>query len=146
VHLGDALQGRAVADIFNKKQRSRVMATIKSGNTKPELAVRRFVHGLGYRYRLHRPDLPGRPDLALTRHCKAIFVHGCFWHGHPKCPRAARPTSNTKFWNKKLDRNIQNDRMAISHLRRSGWRVLIVWECDIRRGTFRSKVAKFLNE
>src|SRR5688500_15685000 len=98
-----------MADTFTKEQRSKIMSQVKSTNTKPEILVRQLLHRMGYRFRLHRKDLPGKPDIVLPRHHKVIFVHGCFWHGHEGCPRAARPTTNVDFWNTKIDRNVERD-------------------------------------
>jgi len=108
------------------------MRAVKSKNTKPELAVRRLVHRLGYRYRLHRKDLPGKPDLVFGSKWKVIFVHGCFWHGHDAkgCLKAKRPTSNTTFWNAKLTLNKQRDVRRGRELRNLGWKVLTIWECE----------------
>ncbi len=103
------------------------MAQVKSENTSPELAIRKLLHRLGYRFRLHRKDLPGKPDIVLPKYNTVIFVHGCFWHGHTGCKRAARPTSNTDFWNKKLDRNIERDRKAREELEKMDWRVITIW-------------------
>lgn len=111
--------------------RSQIMSQIKGKNTKPEMRVRRLVHSLGYRYRLHRRDLPGNPDLVFPRRQKVIFVHGCFWHQHD-CPRGTRPTSNQEFWNSKLDKNIQRDMDNISMLTTLGWAVLVVWQCETK--------------
>lgn len=119
-------------DIFSQQKRSLIMAAVKGSDTKPELLVRSVLHRLGYRFRLHRKDLPGRPDIVLTKHNKVIFVHGCFWHGHKGCKRAGRPTSNADFWNEKLTRNIERDKRNISDLRKLGWRCLVVWECETR--------------
>lgn len=119
-------------DTFTPEQRSRLMARVKTRDTKPELVVRKTLHRLGYRFRLHRADLPGKPDIVLPRHRKIIFVHGCFWHGHPGCRRAARPTSNTEFWDRKLSANIERDLRNRRKLTESGWDVLVVWECEVR--------------
>lgn len=108
------------------------MAKVRGENTSPERLVRSLVHKMGYRFRLHRKDLPGKPDIVLPRHKKVIFVHGCFWHQHEGCPHAARPTSNTEYWNKKLDRNVIRDREHLQKLEYLGWSVLIVWECETR--------------
>ncbi|MDZ7809992.1 MAG: very short patch repair endonuclease [Arhodomonas sp.] len=112
--------------------RSRVMRTIKSENTTPELIVRRITHRNGYRYRLHRKDLPGRPDLAFPGRRKVIFVHGCFWHGH-NCRRGARiPKSNTHYWKNKIYQNIKRDRQAVKLLEDDGWMTLVLWECELK--------------
>ena len=107
------------------------MARIRGKDSQPEMRVRRLVFSLGYRFRLHQRDLPGAPDLVFRGRRKAIFVHGCFWHQHD-CPRGSRPTSNTEFWNNKLDRNIERDRKNIAALTEAGWSTLVVWECEIK--------------
>lgn len=107
------------------------MSGIRGKNTKPELAVRKLVHALGYRFRLHRRDLPGSPDLVLPRLRKIIFVHGCFWHRHPGCQFAYSPKSNTAFWLAKLNANVQRDAAVQLALAEMGWNVLIVWECEV---------------
>lgn len=108
------------------------MRAVKSKDTKPEMVVRRLVHGLGYRYRLHVGGLPGKPDLVFPRRRKVIFVHGCFWHGHD-CRRGARqPAANDEYWKAKIARNRQRDADNFLALRESGWQVLIVWECETK--------------
>lgn len=119
-------------DVFSRHERSRIMAGIKGKNTRPEIIVRSLLHRMGYRFRLHRTDLPGKPDIVLPRHRKIIFVHGCFWHGHKGCPKSKRPQTNRKFWNRKLDGNIRRDAETLSDLRKLGWNVLIVWECEVK--------------
>lgn len=119
-------------DVFTPTERSRIMSRVRSKNTGPELAVRSLLHSMGYRFRLHRKDLPGHPDIVLPKHRTVVFVHGCFWHGHEGCKRSARPTSNAAFWNSKIDRNITRDAAAAAELRSSGWKVLTVWECRTR--------------
>jgi DNA mismatch endonuclease (patch repair protein) len=110
------------------------MSRIRSKDTRPEIAVRRILHGLGYRFRLHRTDLPGRPDIVLPRHGKIVLVHGCFWHGHT-CRIASRPKSNAGYWLPKIERNRARDVRNREALAALGWQVLELWECDIRRGT-----------
>ncbi len=110
------------------------MSRVKGRDTEPELHVRRELHAAGLRYRLHRQDLPGRPDIALPALRTAIFVHGCFWHGH-QCKRGRRPTSNSAFWTAKLDRNLQRDRSAIAALNQAGWTVTVIWECELEDST-----------
>jgi len=107
------------------------MARIRATDTKPELTVRRLLHSLGYRFRLHRRDLPGSPDLAFPGRRKIVFVHGCFWHQHRGCRLAYRPKSNTKFWAEKFAANLLRDRRAMRQLRASGWDPLVVWECEL---------------
>jgi DNA mismatch endonuclease, patch repair protein len=108
------------------------MARIRSKDTKPEMTVRRSAHRLGYRYRLHRRDLPGVPDLVFPSRRKVIFVHGCFWHAHPRCTVANVPKSRQSFWKEKFRRNKQRDRANEQLLRRAGWEVLIIWECETK--------------
>ena len=119
-------------DVFSKRKRSSVMSRVKGKNTRPEMVVRSLVHRMGYRFRLHRRDLPGIPDVVLAKHRKVIFVHGCFWHGHRHCRRASRPISNRAFWDAKLDGNIERDRRFQRELKRLGWDVLVVWQCETR--------------
>lgn len=106
------------------------MSRVRDRDTAPELAVRSLVHAMGYRFRLHRTDLPGKPDLVLPRHKKVILVHGCFWHQHPGCSSAKRPQSRRGFWNEKLDKNVERDERIIDQLESQGWGVLVVWECE----------------
>lgn len=119
-----------MTDTISKERRSKIMAHISSKNTQPEMIVRKALHDLGYRYRLHRRDLPGSPDLVFPARRKIIFVHGCFWHGH-HCRKGKRPSTNCGFWDRKLDRNIQRDAKNIEELRQTGWQVLVIWECGI---------------
>ena len=114
-------------------QRSALMSRIRSGNTQPELAVRRLLHALGYRFRLHRRDLPGRPDIVLPRHSLVIFVHGCFWHQHSGCRLASRPKTRQDYWEPKLAGNVRRDRAAADALASLGWRVAVIWECETRK-------------
>lgn len=107
-----------------------MMAAVRGKDTAPERAVRAALFSTGYRYRLHRRDLPGSPDIVLPRYCVAVFVHGCFWHGHD-CLRGRRPASNVEFWNTKLDRNLARDRANRTALEAAGWTVVTVWECSI---------------
>ena len=109
-----------------------MMAGIRGKNTAPELSVRRALFSAGLRFRLHRKDLPGRPDIVLPGRKVAIFVHGCFWHQHAGCRYAKMPASNREFWAKKLLANVERDQQAVNDLRAAGWRVLTVWECSLR--------------
>lgn len=111
------------------------MSRIRSKDMKPEMIVRSMVHGLGYRFRLHRRGMPGRPDLVLPRHCAVILVHGCFWHWHPDpdCPIAGLPRSNHAYWIPKLARTRVRDQHNVASLKADGWRVLTVWECQLKR-------------
>ncbi|MYB77835.1 MAG: DNA mismatch endonuclease Vsr [Chloroflexi bacterium] len=121
-------------DNLTPEDRSRCMSHIRSRGMKPELAVRSMVHRLGYRFRLHRRDLPGVPDLVLPRHRSIIFVNGCFWHWHPDpdCPIAGLPKSNLDYWKPKLTRTRMRDQEHVAALEADGWRVLVVWECHLR--------------
>jgi len=120
-----------MVDNRTKASRSRLMSRIGSKHTKPELIVRSLLHRLGYRYRLHRKELPGRPDIAFIGRKKAIFVHGCFWHGHG-CKIGKLPKSNLEFWNPKIERNRQRDSENISELEQIDWAVEVVWQCELR--------------
>jgi len=121
-------------DTLSKAQRSERMSRIKGANTKPEMAVRRLLHGMGYRYRLHQSNLPGKPDIVFRPRQKVIFVHGCFWHRHPdpKCPLARLPKSRLEFWQSKLDGNRKRDLKNQAELTHMGWQCLIIWECQIK--------------
>jgi DNA mismatch endonuclease, patch repair protein len=130
-------------DRLSISERSALMAKVRSGDTKPELCVRRVAHALGLRFRLHRHDLPGSPDLVFPRHNIVIFVHGCFWHQHPGCKRASIPKSRADFWCKKLARNAERDRIAVSALKAGGWHVVVIWECETRdRNELRQRLTK----
>lgn len=121
-----------MADIVDKHTRSKMMSAVKGKNTTPELIVRRYLHQKGFRFRLHRKDLPGKPDLVLPKYHLAIFVHGCFWHQHPYCRFAAIPTSHILFWRKKFEGNAKRDRTQVEALIEAGWRVLVIWECGLK--------------
>lgn len=108
------------------------MAAIRGKDTAPEMQVRRLLHRLGYRFRLHRRDLPGSPDIVLPRHRTVVFVHGCYWHRHTGCRYATTPRTRTAFWTEKFRRNVERDAAQQQQLRAAGWRVLIIWECELR--------------
>jgi DNA mismatch endonuclease (patch repair protein) len=137
------------ADVFTADKRSAVMRAVKSRDTAPERAVRELVRALGYarRYRLNGAKLPGKPDLVFSAMRKAVFVHGCFWHGHG-CKRGARkPKDNAAYWRAKIARNVARDRATLKELRQSGWRTLLIWECETRdRSGLSRKLGAFLNE
>lgn len=118
-------------DIWSKKKRSKVMSKIRSKDTKPELMLRSLLHKAGYRFRVHRKDLPGNPDIVLPKYNTIIFVHGCFWHYHEDCREGRIPDTNTKFWKEKLERNVERDKKNQERLKKAGWDVLVVWECKI---------------
>ena len=119
-------------DVLTPEQRRRCMTRIKARNTKPEVLLRKALFALGFRYRLHDRRLPGTPDLVFPKFRAAVFVNGCFWHGHD-CPLFVVPKTNTEFWLQKIGVNRARDKGAVSSLRRMGWRVLTVWECALRR-------------
>jgi DNA mismatch endonuclease (patch repair protein) len=120
-----------MVDVVDKKTRSRMMSGIRGRDTKPEHVVRRALHSRGYRFRLHDRKLPGSPDLVFPRYRSVIFIHGCFWHGH-LCRIFKWPGTNRQFWRDKIEGNASRDIVAIRELRKSGWRVLVIWECTIR--------------
>jgi DNA mismatch endonuclease (patch repair protein) len=121
------------------------MSLVRGKNTRPELAVRRLVYSMGYRYRLHRRDIPGAPDIAFIGLRKVIFVHGCFWHRHPGCPNTRLPKSNVAFWRNKLASNQKRDAANRRRLTSSGWRIHVIWECELANlSRVRRKVATFL--
>lgn len=120
-----------MADVVSPEKRSQMMAGIRAKDTKPELLLRSGLHKLGFRFRLHRKDLPGRPDLVLPRYNAVVFIHGCFWHGHG-CHLFKWPQNRRDFWQKKIQGNQSRDVITIDRLRRAGWRVLIIWECSLR--------------
>ncbi len=120
-----------MADRISREHRSWNMSRIRGADTKPERVVRSLLHRMGYRFRLHRRDLPGTPDIVLPKYRAAIFVHGCFWHRHPRCKYAYKPKSRVAFWTKKFEENISRDKRKKRQLRMLGWRVLVVWECHV---------------
>ena len=137
----------AMPEAITQAERSRVMAAVKSRNTTPELLVRRLVFRLGYRFRLHRRDLPGTPDIVLPRLRKIINVHGCFWHMHSCTHGRVAPVKNADYWNAKRNRNRKRDRRVGLQLQRLGWRVLTVWECELRDGpSLQRRLVKFLSD
>lgn len=121
-----------MTDRITTEHRSWNMSRITGKNTKPEKAVRSMLHRLGLRFRLHQKDLPGCPDIVLARHCTVVFVHGCFWHRHAGCQFAYTPKSRTEFWKEKFERNVARDLKVKRMLLSEGWRVVIVWECELR--------------
>jgi DNA mismatch endonuclease, patch repair protein len=118
-------------DRISKEHRSWNMSRIRSKNTAPEMIVRSLLHRLGYRFRIHRRDLPGRPDIVLPKLRVALFVHGCYWHRHKGCRLAYTPKSRTEFWQHKFEENVERDKRSIGALRELGWHVLVIWECQI---------------
>nr|VFK06509.1 MAG: T/G mismatch-specific endonuclease [Candidatus Kentron sp. LPFa]VFK22934.1 MAG: T/G mismatch-specific endonuclease [Candidatus Kentron sp. LPFa] len=127
------------------EQRSRTMRAVKSKDTAPEMIVRKICHARGYRYRLHRDDMPGKPDLVFPSRKKIIFVHGCFWHGHT-CKRGNRtPEKNREYWTKKITSNMERDKKHMDELESLGWSILVIWECETRkRDILEDSISKFL--
>ncbi|WP_329889101.1 very short patch repair endonuclease [Stenotrophomonas sepilia] len=122
-----------MVDVVSKAVRQRMMSKIRGKDTGPELLVRRFLHSNGFRYSLHKKQLPGTPDLVLRRYHLSIFVHGCFWHHHLGCRYATIPQTRTKFWLEKLNANRKRDELAQIELLKMGWRIAVVWECALKR-------------
>lgn len=131
-----------MTDFLSPSERSQRMSLIRSKDTRPELALRRVLHRMGFRYRLHGAGLPGKPDLVFPRHKVALFVHGCFWHRHSGCSIATTPKSNTPFWLEKFEKNVVRDRRVIDQLREQGWTVLVVWECQVSSVTKTDQTAR----
>jgi len=124
-----------MADHLTQTKRSWNMSRIRSGNTKPEKIIRSTLHGMGYRFRLHKQNLPGKPDIVLPKYKTVIFVHGCFWHRHPGCKNATTPKTNAEFWQKKFLENVARDCLKKIDLEGLGWHVVIVWECETEKST-----------
>ena len=134
-----------MTDIVDPATRSRMMARIRNRDTAPERAVRRELYGLGIRYRLHNGKLPGRPDIVIGRLRTVIFVHGCYWHRHPGCRLAYTPKSNVEFWQRKLEGNAKRDAENQARLAELGWRIIVIWECEIHdREALRQRLARLL--
>ena len=128
------MSGEAIHKV--SEQRSRNMSAIKSKNTKPEIKVRKVLHSMGYRFRLHRKDLPGSPDIVLPKYKTVIFVHGCFWHRHENCKYASTPKTRQEFWEAKFRENINRDKLKQENLSSKGWKIIVVWECEINDKDF----------
>ena len=121
-----------MADVHSKEVRSYNMSRIKGKNTKPEMLVRRFLHANGFRYKLHDKTLPGKPDIVLPKYKTVIFIHGCFWHGHENCKYYVVPKTRTEWWLNKINGNIANDIKAIKALKKEGWKIIMLWSCNLR--------------
>ncbi|HPM75764.1 MAG TPA: very short patch repair endonuclease [bacterium] len=119
-------------DFVDTKTRSRMMSTVRGKDTQPELEIRRSLFAMGFRYRLHRTDLPGKPDLVFPKYSAVLFIHGCFWHQHG-CKRSSLPKTRRSWWKEKLERNHERDEEVVRVLNDGGWRVLLIWECSFRR-------------
>ena len=121
-----------MADVHSKETRSYTMSQIKGRNTKPEMLVRKFLHAQGFRYKLHDKTLPGKPDIVLPKYKTVIFIHGCFWHGHKDCKYYIVPKTRTEWWLQKINGNIANDDKALKALKKDGWKIITIWECDLK--------------
>jgi len=122
-----------MTDVHDLKTRSYNMSRIRAKDTKPEMFVRRFLHANGFRYKLHDNTLPGKPDIVLPKYKTVIFIHGCFWHGHLGCRYFVVPKTRTQWWLNKIDRNRENDSRTAERLRKESWKIIIVWECDLKK-------------
>jgi DNA mismatch endonuclease (patch repair protein) len=131
-------------DVLTPEQRKRCMSRIRGKDTKPEMVVRRLVHAMGYRYRLHQKDLPGKPDLVFPCLKKVIFVHGCFWHVHNCRYGRVKPATNAEFWERKRSGNRERDARNRRHLKHLGWQALVIWECQVVRKDTAERIRKFL--
>ncbi|KKR29997.1 MAG: mismatch endonuclease Vsr protein [Candidatus Woesebacteria bacterium GW2011_GWA1_39_8] len=129
-------------DKLTKEKRSQNMAQIRSKNTEPEIRVRKILAELGWNYRLHSRKLPGKPDIVISKIKTAIFINGCFWHQHKGCKRCTMPKSNSEYWNKKLEGNIQKQKQSIKDLKILGWKTAIIWECQTKNRVFLNKILR----
>lgn len=135
-----------MADIFTKRKRSQIMASISGKETKPEISVRKFLFKHGFRYRKNVSSLPGKPDIVLPKHHTVILIHGCFWHGH-NCKKAILPTSNVTFWREKIYNNRERDKRKKAQLKKLGWRVITIWECKVKsKSLLERSMIKLLKE
>jgi DNA mismatch endonuclease (patch repair protein) len=135
-----------MADVHSREVRSYNMSRIKSKDTKPEMLVRKFLHANGFRYRLHDKKLPGKPDIVLPKYKTVIFVHGCFWHGHDGCKYYVVPKTRTEWWLNKIDTNKANDIKAFKALKKEGWKIIEVWECDLKPARLETSLNKLLRK
>lgn len=131
-------------DIYSADKRSNIMSQVKASNSKPEIAVRKVLHALGYRFRLHRKDLPGKPDIVLPKYDGVIFVHGCFWHHHKGCKKSKLPESNAGFWREKIMANVARDKRSLGALNELGWRTMVIWECEVKSSELPNRIDTFL--
>jgi DNA mismatch endonuclease, patch repair protein len=134
-------------DHVTPHRRSVIMQMVRASNTKPELAVRKLLHGLGFRFRLQKKNLPGTPDIVLPRWRAVVLIHGCFWHRHDGCRKATTPKSNTKYWCQKFHANVERDRRVATRLKSMGWRVCVVWQCELSDPQrLESRLARFIRK
>jgi DNA mismatch endonuclease, patch repair protein len=135
-----------MADVHDKQTRSYNMSQIKATDTKPELLVRKFLHANGFRYSLHKKTLPGKPDIVLTRYKTVIFINGCFWHGHAKCKYFKVPQTRTQWWLNKIDHNKANDTNAIKALQKEDWKVITIWECQLKKNKMAATLSRLVQK
>jgi DNA mismatch endonuclease, patch repair protein len=135
-----------MADVHDKKTRSYNMSQIKGKNTKPEMLVRKFLHANGFRYRLHVKNLPGKPDIVLPKYKTVIFVHGCFWHGHENCKYYVVPKTRTEWWINKINSNITNDTKSAQALKKQGWQIINLWECNLKPAQLDKSLSSLLKK
>lgn len=135
-----------MSDVLSPEQRRRCMSAIKSADTKPELIVRRYLFSRGLRYRLHSKKLPGTPDLVFPKYRSVVFIHGCFWHAHEECGMFRFPKSNEVFWRTKIEHNVKRDVAVAAALLRLGWRVLVIWECTLKKNTRKKTLENLYKE
>ena len=135
-----------MADVHDKETRSYNMSRVKSKDTGPELLVRKFLHANGFRYRLHVKNLPGKPDIVLPKYKTAIFVHGCFWHGHKDCKYFTIPKTRSDWWREKINKNIENDEKAFHALQAAGWKVMEIWGCDLNKKKLENTLSNLLRD
>lgn len=139
-----------MADVLSKEQRKRCMSHIRGKDTKPEVLVRKFLFANGFRYRLYRKDLPGKPDIVLPKYKTVVFINGCFWHGHAGCKYATIPVANHEFWRDKISGNVERDKLNYTKLYKLGWKVIEVWQCELkpkfREQTLNNLLSKLSNE
>jgi len=133
-----------MADVHSKETRSYTMSQIKGRNTKPEMLVRKFLHAQGFRYKLHDKTLPGKPDIVLPKYKTVIFIHGCFWHGHKDCKYYIVPKTRTEWWLQKINGNIANDDKALKALKKDGWKIITIWECELKRDKLENTLKKVI--
>jgi len=133
-----------MSDIFTKTKRSEIMSKISGKETKPEILVRKYLFSNGFRYRKNVKNLSGKPDIVLPKYKTIIFIHGCFWHGHEECKKSVLPTSNTEYWRDKIGKNIERDKINISELEKRSWKVIVIWECELKNATLRNNRLELL--
>ncbi len=135
-----------MSDVHSKETRSYNMSRIRSTHTKPEMLVRKFLHAHGYRYTLHNKKLPGKPDIVLPKYKTIVFIHGCFWHGHDNCKYYVVPKTRTDWWLNKINTNKANDEKALKALKKEGWKIITIWECDLKPAKIDKTLASLLKK